>query len=221
MRIPMYVEAEKLRVLVLGGGEEAEKKARRFLEHGAKVTVYSLDFGDWLREAGEKGLVKLVQGDVMQRWDVERLIAGSDLVIYTIPEIPEAERFVKETCEKHRKLYVLATNAEETMVAMPIEVRAAGLRIAVTSEGKSTLVAKWAAEEISKCLEGRRDIELMLDVMWEAKKLMKSRGISYKDRIRLYRSLFGDERLRSAVAEGDKEKALRIISEAISAHSGK
>ncbi len=215
MKIPIFVEASSLRVLILGGGSEAEKKARRFLEHGSRVTVYSLEFTEWLREAAGKGRLRLVRGDARDLSTVLSLVESHDLVIYTIPGLPDLEGSLARACERMRRICILSTNAERTMAAMPIEVRAAGLRIAVFSGGRSTLVAELAADEIRRCLSGRRDIEVLLEAMGHAKDLLKARVPDHRRRMELYRAFLEDPELRDLSARGDLEGAMRRVEELV------
>jgi precorrin-2 dehydrogenase/sirohydrochlorin ferrochelatase len=207
MRIPMFIEMNGFRVLVVGGGEEGTKKARRFSEHGAEVRVMSMDFTDQLLEMERSGRVKLIRGDACDRNLLEKLIEESDLVVYTIGDRPDIERAVEEIAKRKRKLLNLATDADRTQVVMPIEERAGEIRIAVTSEGKSTLVVKEAAERVANFLREQRDIMAMLEVMGHLKKYMKERKIPFDKRMEVYRSAFRDEKLR--------ELALTDINRAI------
>jgi len=207
MRIPMFIEMNGFRVLVVGGGEEGTKKARRFSEHGAEVRVMSMDFTDQLLEMERNGRVKLIRGDACDRNLLEKLIEESDLVVYTIGDRPDIERAVEEIAKRKRKLLNLATDADRTQVVMPIEERAGDIRIAVTSEGKSTLVVKEAAERVANFLREQRDIMAMLEVMGHLKKYMKERKIPFDKRMEVYRSAFRDEKLR--------ELALTDINRAI------
>jgi len=215
LKIPMFVEASALRVLVLGGGNEAEKKTRRFLGHGSSVTVYGLEFTDWLLKAGEDGGIRLIRGDIRERPTVSRLIDDHDLVIYTVPGLDDEEDFVARYCESRRKLYILSTNADRTMAAMPIEVRAAGMRIAVFSGGRSTLVSEIAADEIARCLSGRKDLEVLLEAMGHAKDLLKASMPDHRGRMKLYRKFLDDPLLRSLSARGDLEGALHRVEEMV------
>jgi precorrin-2 dehydrogenase/sirohydrochlorin ferrochelatase len=213
LKVPIFIEASALRVLVLGGGSEAEKKARRFLSHGSPVTVYSLEFTGWLQEAGRSGALRLIRGDVRDRAAVSALIGEHDLVIYTVPGLPEEEEFAARECESRRRICILSTNAERTMAAMPIETRGAGMRIAVFSGGRSTLVAEIVADEIARCLSGRRDLEVLLEAMGRAKELLKRSVPDHRARMALYRELLGDRRLRELAARGDLEGAIRRAEE--------
>lgn len=211
MRIPLFIDVNGMNVLVLGGGNEAVKKTRRFLKHGARVAVYGLEFNEELLKLAEGGLVKLMRGDVRDRQALEGLIRENDIIIYTVPDLPEVEDWVIDACKRWRKLYVISTDAKKTQVVVPVEAAGAGLRIAVTSEGRSTLVAKLVAEEISKYLEGREDLKLLLDVMGFLKDYMKENKIHYKVRMEVYRELFLDGRLRGLVNKLDREGAMAYV----------
>jgi len=63
MRIPLFIEFEGKRVLVIGGGGVGTLRAKKFLEAGASVKVLSLDFSDELKELSREGRVELVKGD--------------------------------------------------------------------------------------------------------------------------------------------------------------
>jgi precorrin-2 dehydrogenase/sirohydrochlorin ferrochelatase len=208
MRIPMFIDVSDMKVLVLGGGDEGLKKTKRFLKHGAKVTIYSLKFNDELLKLNEEGKVKLVKGDVRDSYIVEELILKHDIIVYTIPNLHNIEEWVIKRCKELHKLYNIAVDASKTQVVMPIEVSGAGLRIAVTSEGKSTLVSKLAAEEIGKYVKAREDIRLFLEIMRFVKSYMRENKIHYKKRMEIYYKLFQDEGLRSLVKELKKDEAI-------------
>ncbi|MGC9104165.1 MAG: precorrin-2 dehydrogenase/sirohydrochlorin ferrochelatase family protein [Candidatus Methanodesulfokora sp.] len=212
MRIPMFIEMNGFKVLVIGGGEEGTKKARRFSEHGAEVKVLSAEFTDQLLEMGERGKVVLMRGDAGNRGLLEKLIEESDLVVYTIGERPDVERTVEEIARAKRKLLNLATDAERTQVVMPIEERVGDIRIALTSEGKSTLVVKEAAGRVAEFLREQKDIMAMLEVMGHLKKYMKSKGIPFDRRMEVYKAAFNDRKLRELVLR-DMREAIRYAED--------
>lgn len=219
MRIPMFMDVSEMNVLVLGGGNEAVKKTKKFLKYGARMTIYSLEFDEELLKLAKEGSVELVKGDVRDRQVIERLIGENDIVIYTVPDLPEVEDWVIDICKKGHKLYIISTDAKKTQIAMPVETVGAGLRIAVTSEGRSTLVAKLVAEEISRYLKGRNDLELLLDVMTFLKEYMKKNKVHYKVRMEIYRELFTDEKLRELVNRLDRDGAIAYIVDYVNKHA--
>ena len=77
--VPLLVEANGLRVLVVGGGEVAARKARTFCDAGATVRVVSPAAGDDILELARAGKIVLtsrvfVAGDV---GDAELVIAAT------------------------------------------------------------------------------------------------------------------------------------------------
>jgi len=212
LKLPIYIDISRFNVLVLGGGYEATKKVSRILRHGPKgIIVYSLDFTDDLKGLSIDNSVSLVEGDVRDFDRVSSLIEWADLIIYTVPGLDDVERWMVDKCIEKRKLYIISTNASITQAALPVEMEVHGLRITAFSGGKSTLVALKVLDLIKGCLEGRNDIEYLLEAMYFLKLYMKNKGIPYKVRMRLYRELFRDRELLQYVDRGDLEGAKEYI----------
>ncbi|MEM2190049.1 MAG: NAD(P)-dependent oxidoreductase, partial [Archaeoglobaceae archaeon] len=55
MRVALFIEFEGKKVAVIGGGYVGTTRAKKFLETGAKVTVFSLNFSDELLKLSEEG----------------------------------------------------------------------------------------------------------------------------------------------------------------------
>ena len=209
--IPIYMDISGYKVLVLGGGYEATKKVGRLIRHGADITVYSLDFSDRLIELADKGIIRIIKGDVRDFDVVSQLILQCDLIVYTVPGYRDVESWVVNMCKKYRKIHIISTNAEITQAALPVEMTLYGLRITVFSGGKSTLVAMKTLDLIKECLRGRNDIEILLEAMYFLKVYMKSKQIPYKSRMRIYREIFRDKRLLQYVERGDLEGAKKYV----------
>lgn len=45
---PIFLDLTNLNILIVGGGKVGTKRALKFQEYGAKVSVWSLDFSDEL-----------------------------------------------------------------------------------------------------------------------------------------------------------------------------
>lgn len=200
----------------MGGGREATKKAMKFLRYGASVTIYSLQFSDKLLEIAEgNDKVKLLRGDVRRIDFISKLIDKYDIVVYTVPDMDDIERWVKLTCKKLRKIYILSTNAKETGAALPIETTIHGYVITVFSGGKSSLASKYTANEIKKYLETRLDLKLMLETMGYVKRYLKEKRVNYKDRMKLYHIIFNDRLYRCAIQKRDREEAYSRIHQLV------
>ena len=79
-RLAIVVQADRVRVLVVGGGTVAERRALTFADRGARVRVVAPRATDALRDAGARGVLDLAlrayaSGDVA---DAELVIAATD-----------------------------------------------------------------------------------------------------------------------------------------------
>jgi len=211
--VPIFVNAELMNVLILGGGEEGFKKARKFARAGARVTVYSLSFVEKFEELAQLS-VRLVQGDVR---DFERLrpyLEESDLIILTIPDSDIGVRLREWARENHR-IFVDSTDFNNTLAAVGHDVEVNGFKIGVFSYARSSLVSMEAAERVRKCLEKERDLWVLLNALGHAKRLMKSMRIDVKNRIKVHRELFRDPELRSIAEQGRLEEAISYVERRI------
>jgi len=142
LKLPIFVDVEGMRVLVIGGGEEGYKKAKRFLEAGAEVTVISKEFLPELSQLamGSKRL-RLVEGDASDRELLERAIRGCDIVISALGDARDIDDMIIDIARRNRKLYILAGDASRTQCGMGIEGSSGDIRFAIYTDGRSSLVA--------------------------------------------------------------------------------
>ncbi len=214
----MFVEANDFRVLVIGGLREGTRKARRWISAGAEVRVLSLEFSDELTELSSSGKVRLIRGDLMSD-KLEELIEWSDLVVYAGPPVPEYEERVISISRRERKLLNLSTSAERTQVVMPIECRSGGIRVAVTTEGLSTLISKDVVKRLCSYLDEQEDIHSLLEVMGHIKRYMKRHVKDHRVRMKLYYVVFRNQEVRRA-ALLDVERAKKIAEEIVRREAG-
>ncbi len=222
MRIPLWIEVEGLRVLVVGGGGVGTRRALKFYRAGAHVKVVSLWFSDQLKSEAEKsgGRLELVEADARQRSVLEPLVAWADIVVIATDN-PEVNKLVWEVAKSMRKLVNDATDAERTQIVVPYEGEVLGLRFAVTSEGKSGVAARWARDRIIECLKGDHALATLFAAMSRAKVALKRVIPVAKERIPVYFKIEGDEVFRSAIEAGDLEKAVRRAAEIIAEEANK
>ena len=208
MRIPIYVEFEGKNVLVIGGGGVGTFRAKKFLKAGAKVKVLSLDFSDELKRLERENSLKLVRGDVRDLEKLEELIKNSDLVVVAIP-FTDLNDEILRIAKRYKTLVNLANDASKTEVVIPFEGEFEGIRFAVTTEGKSGIVARKVKDLFLKALEEDEDVVSFLRAMDHLKRYMKSRGIPIQTRMKLYFAVSSDEKFRELVRRGEVESAKR------------
>jgi precorrin-2 dehydrogenase/sirohydrochlorin ferrochelatase len=206
MRVPIYVEFEGKNVLVIGGGGVGTFRAKKFLNAGASVKVLSLDFSEELKNLQKDGKVELIMGDVRDIEKLERLIEESDLVVVALPFTDYNDTIV-EIAKRYKTLVNLANDAKKTEVVIPFEGEFEGIRFAVTTEGKSGIVARRVKDIFLKALEEDEDVVFFLKAMDHLKKYMKSKNVPIQLRMKLYFAVSDDEQFRKLVREGDVESA--------------
>jgi precorrin-2 dehydrogenase/sirohydrochlorin ferrochelatase len=201
MRIPLWVEASRLRVLVFGGGSVGTRRAKFFHSAGARVRVVARDVSPELEALG----VEIRRADLRQ-YDPRQDVEWADVVVIAVNDSELAERLFK-LAEGMGKLVNDATDASRTHVVVPYEREVAGMRIAVTSEGAAGTPARLSLDVIEECLE-KSWIPLFYAVYSALKKEAKAKIPDAKKRLRFYQMLAEDEIFMSHVKNRRGEEAL-------------
>lgn len=207
MRIALFIEFEGKKVAVIGGGYVGTMRAKKFAECGAQVTVFSLNFSEELLKLSEDGKVKLVKKEASE---LEEELKEFDLVVLAIGDRILNNKF-KELSRKYRFLLNLANSAEETEVVVPFEGGKDGIRFAVTTEGKSGVVARKVREIFQNVLERDKTLFVYLNAMEHLKKYMKEREIPVNVRMKIYSLMGSNPELMKIAESGNLEEAVNFV----------
>ncbi|MBE0466675.1 MAG: bifunctional precorrin-2 dehydrogenase/sirohydrochlorin ferrochelatase [Candidatus Desulforudis sp.] len=139
---PVFVKLAGQPCLVVGGGRVAGRKVRSLLEAGARVRVISPALADDLRELAAAGAIEYEPrgyrpGDVV----------GAMLVISAADD-PAVNRAVAEDCRARRILLNAVDDPEHCSFYVPAALRRGDLTIAVSTGGKSPLLARKIRERL-------------------------------------------------------------------------
>jgi len=195
MRMPFYIQVSNKRILIIGGGTEAAKRARKYARAGAKVTVLALSFTEDLKDAASRGIIDTVLADVSNTQLVERFISDSDLIVVAL-DTSEHNECLSTIAKRAHRLLNLTNDASSTEVAVPVEREVHEIRLAATSEGKSVHVTREALDRAVRFLETQSDLWVLLDVMQELKQTLRRRGVPLEQRMRIYPAVYADRRVR-------------------------
>ena len=220
MRIPLYIEFNNKNVLIIGGGGVGTGRAKKFLKAGANVLVLSLDFSDELKRLAKKGKISLIKANADSKI-LESLIAWSNLVTVAIGDLTINKK-VKEIAKKHKVLINLANDAKNTEVVVPFEGEVDGIRFAVTTEGKSGIVARKVRDAFQKMLEEDEETLFFLKAMNHLKKYMKEKEVPLKFRMKLYFIVSSDPEFKRLVKEEKIDEARKLAEQIVEGYiSGK
>lgn len=207
MRIALFIDFQGKKVAVIGGGYVGTTRAKKFAEVGAEVTVFSLNFSEELLKMAEEGKVKLLKREASE---LNEELSEFDLVVVAIGDKNLNEKF-KELSRKYRFLLNLANSAEDTEVVVPFEGGKDGIRFAVTTEGKSGVVARKVREMFQNLLEKDKSLFVYLNAMEHLKKFMKEKEIPVNARMKIYSIAGSSEELMKIAEKGDLEGAMRFV----------
>jgi precorrin-2 dehydrogenase/sirohydrochlorin ferrochelatase len=214
VRIPLFIEFNDRNVLVIGGGGVGTRRALKFLTAGANVRVLSLEFSDELLKYAEQGNVELVKGDAGDVELLRRNIEWADLVIIATNN-PEINENARKIARNLRKFFNDATNAEETEVVVPFEGEVNGIRIAVTTEGLSGVMARKTINKVIAMLKNDEELMKMSNVWYAVKRRIKESINDVRVRLKLYMELDNDEKFNELAKRGDIEEALEYVMKKI------
>ncbi|NPA23485.1 MAG: bifunctional precorrin-2 dehydrogenase/sirohydrochlorin ferrochelatase [Crenarchaeota archaeon] len=217
MRVPLFIELSNRKVLVLGGGQVGTHRARKFSEAGARVVVVSKEFTDELKRLSREGRVVLYQVSLDRETTlsfVEAWIAWADIVVYTIPDV-ELAKIVRDLCKKYSKFLNDATDAEHTDIVVPFEGSINGIRIAVTTEGKSSTFARILRDWIVDQIRHNENLKRLAKAWFKAKSIIKREIKDPRMRMRIYRELMNNEEFLRVAQTGDIEMIEKIVRKII------
>ncbi|NIN51917.1 MAG: bifunctional precorrin-2 dehydrogenase/sirohydrochlorin ferrochelatase [Nitrososphaeria archaeon] len=204
--MPFYIEVNDRNVLLVGGGEEATRRAIRLLRVGASVKVLSKQFSQELEQEAKGEHLELIKGDAKDGDLLKQLIAWCDLLIIATND-KDANDLAYRIGRRLKKLVNLTTDAEKTDVVVPFEAKVHGLRITVTSEGKSGFVVRDALNKIVELLKEDENLPLLLDSMYHLKKELKKITKDARKRIKVYKTVYQDPFFRELIHEGRLEES--------------
>ncbi len=205
-------------MLVIGGGGVGTRRAIKFLLAGANVRVLSLDFSNELIRYAEQGRVELIRGDAHNEELLRRNIEWADLVVIATND-PSINAKVRELARELRRFFNDATNAEETEVVVPFEGEINGIRIAVTTEGLSGIIARRTLNKVMNMLREDGELMNMARVWYAVKSKIKEVVGDVRDRLSLYMELDSDEKFNELARKGLVDEALNYVLSKVSTHN--
>lgn len=129
-------------VLIFGGGNTGEKKAKKFSQANSTVVVVSKNFTNDLKRLGQQEKLKLVEAEVeVNSPSTTSLISKSDLIIAATDNPKLNEDITKEA----RKRGILVCAVDRPSISdfhLPAIAHVGEIRIAVSTGGKSPAMAR-------------------------------------------------------------------------------
>jgi siroheme synthase-like protein len=206
MFYPVYLNLEGKRVVVIGGGEVAERKAESLLDAGASVTVISPDVTPRLASLATAKRIEL-----KRRRYVRGDCAGAALILSATDD-PEVSRAV---WEEARAAEIPVNTADQPALCdfiMPAVVRRGDLTIAISTGGTSPALAARLKEELSRIFGP--EYELLLELLAEVRPEIQQRIQDERARKALHYRIL-DSEVIVLLQRNDSDGAARRLREII------
>ncbi|MBO8136837.1 MAG: bifunctional precorrin-2 dehydrogenase/sirohydrochlorin ferrochelatase [Desulfotomaculum sp.] len=188
---PLYLRLEGQKCLVVGGGKVAERKVKKLLRSGAEITVISPRLTPALAAIKEQRLIK----------HIEREYREEDLkdafLVFCATNNEEVNRQIADYCSRNKILVNIVDDPQRCDFFVPAVVRQGPLSIAISTNGRSPLLAARIREQLEKTfgpeyadfleLLGQVRMELLQNVPDPEKRRQVLEKIVQSDILKLYK----------------------------------
>jgi siroheme synthase-like protein len=174
---PVYLRLNRRRVLVVGGGTMASLRVRQLLAAGARVAVVAPMVTASLNELAQNGSIEL-----HVRSFVPLDITPDCFMVIGVTDDPAIQETLAREAERHGLLYNVVDDIEHCNFFTPAVVERGDLKIAISTNGQSPVLARRLREELEAVLpedsdewvrqlgELRRRLKLEIPAEFETRK---------------------------------------------------
>jgi precorrin-2 dehydrogenase/sirohydrochlorin ferrochelatase len=203
--LPLYLDLTFKLVVILGGGNVGERKAKLFSQYSC-VRVVSKDFTDGLVKLGRDGAIELVKADLWENYD--RYLDGAFIVI---PATNDAKlnRIIEQ---KATDLGIMVNKIDGVGdLVVPSILRRDPITIAISTE--SPALSKYLRVKLEKELQ--EDYQGMARLLLQIRKELKEVVPLQKHRSKIIWSILQDEEVWRLLRESYEKAYMRAREHAM------
>ena len=209
---PIFANLHERPVLLVGGGDVAERKARLLLGSGARLSVGAPELNATLREWAAQGRIAHLPGTFDPAW-----LADQRLVVAATDDV-RVNAAVAQAAEVANVFVNVVDDAELSSFHVPAIVDRAPLTIAISSGGSAPMLARKVRERLEALLEP--SLGAMAGLLQRFRGRIRTRFRDLAERRAFYEALWRGEvpALLAQARDGDAEAALAAALDA--GHAG-
>ena len=199
---PINLQLTDCQVLVVGGGQVAERKINTLVASQAAVTVISPELTPGLQVLVKSGTI---------RWCQRTFVAGDTepfFLVFCTANRREVNQSVAREARERGKLVNVADGPEEGNFSLPAQVRRGDLLLTVSTGGQSPALVRKLRQELAERY-GPEYEELLL-LLGRIREEMKEHFATSRERELFWRSALTDEVLDDLRSGNLKEAEERI-----------
>ncbi|WOE84665.1 siroheme synthase CysG [Aeromonas veronii] len=200
--LPIFCRLDNKPVLLVGGGEVAERKARLLLDAGAQLTVVAPELDPELAELAANGNIEWLAGEF-----ASEQLAGKWLVV-AATDRREVNALVYQSANQARIFANVVDDPKRSSFIMPSIIDRSPLMVAISSGGKAPVLARLLREKLEALLP--QHLGAVATFAGSLRERVKARFASMGERRRFWERLLGADRLGQALARGDNASAHQL-----------
>lgn len=200
--LPIFCRLDNKPVLLVGGGEVAERKARLLLDAGAQLTVVAPELDPELAELAANGSIEWLAGEF-----ASEQLAGKWLVV-AATDRREVNALVYQSANQARIFANVVDDPKRSSFIMPSIIDRSPLMVAISSGGKAPVLARLLREKLEALLP--QHLGAVATFAGSLRERVKARFASMGERRRFWERLLGADRLGQALARGDSASAHQL-----------
>ena len=144
---PIFLDLYNRKVIVVGGGEVAERKIENLLHYGCKIYISSSHLSPHLKQ--------LVTGHKINQISYESLDTYMDdaFMVIAATDDPEVNTQIASQAKEHGLLFNAVDQPGDCNFIMPSIVKRGDLQIAISTAGKARPLQKKSEKKWIVCLD--------------------------------------------------------------------
>ncbi|CAD7493335.1 siroheme synthase CysG [Aeromonas dhakensis] len=200
--LPIFCRLDNKPVLLVGGGEVAERKARLLLDAGAHLTVVAPELDPELAELAANGSIEWLAGEFAPAH-----LTGKWLVV-AATDRREVNALVYQSANQARIFANVVDDPKRSSFIMPSIIDRSPLMVAISSGGKAPVLARLLREKLEAMLP--QHLGAVATFAGSLRDRVKARFATMGERRRFWERLLGADRLGQALARGDSASAHQL-----------
>lgn len=200
--LPIFCRLDNKPVLLVGGGEVAERKARLLLDAGARLTVVSPALDPELAALAASGTIDWLAAEFEPA-----LLTGKWLVV-AATDRREVNALVYQSANQAGIFANVVDDPKRSSFIMPSIIDRSPLMVAISSGGKAPVLARLLREKLEALLP--QHLGAVAAFAGGLRERVKARFASMGERRQFWERLLGADRLGQALARGDHASANQL-----------
>lgn len=184
---PIFVKLQGRKCLVIGGGQVGFRKAETLLQYGAQVDVIACEITEEMRALADHGRINL---------SVRAYEDGDEeghSIVFAATGDSSVNRRIAENCHAKGIWLNAVDDPEHCDFYVPAQLRRGDVTVAVSTFGKSPVLAAQIKEKIAEVITGEYGV--LADLLGEIREEVNGSGKSTEEKKAFYQDLMAKDPL--------------------------